>query len=76
MNEQQIIESPCISICELDNESGYCTGCQRTREEIAIWGRADTATRLAILEKLRDRRAASGVGRRRETKRRQKRKDQ
>lgn len=73
MSEQQSIESPCISICELDNESGFCTGCLRTREEIAIWGRADNETRLVILEKLRDRRAASGGGRRRETKRRQKR---
>jgi len=73
MNEQQVIESPCISICELDPQSGFCTGCLRTREEIAIWGRADNATRLEILEKLRERRAASGGGRRRETKRRKKR---
>lgn len=73
MDEQQTIESPCISICELDAKSGLCTGCLRTREEIAIWGRADTATRLEILDKLRDRRAESGGGRRRETKRRQKR---
>lgn len=73
MDELQTIESPCISICELNTESGYCTGCLRTREEIAIWGRADTATRLEILDKLRDRRVANGGGRRRETKRRQKR---
>lgn len=73
MTDQQAIESPCISICELDAESGLCTGCLRTREEIAIWGRADNETRLAILDKLRDRRAANGGGRRRETKRRQKR---
>ncbi len=73
MNEQQTIESPCISICELDAVSGYCIGCLRTREEIAIWGRADSSTRLEILDKLRDRLAESGGGRRRETKRRQKR---
>jgi len=73
MNEQQVIESPCISICELDPQTGFCIGCLRTREEIALWGRADTAMRLEILENLRERRAASGGGRRRETKRRQKR---
>ena len=31
------IETPCIKVCVLDPESGYCIGCGRTRNEIAGW---------------------------------------
>lgn len=70
MSRPQYVESPCISVCQLDEETGLCRGCWRTRDEIAIWSRADTETRLAILEKLRERRADAGGGRRRATRRR------
>ena len=69
MDEPQHIESPCISVCQLDSTSGFCTGCFRTRDEIAIWGRADSATRLAILDAIRERRVAAGGSPRRETRR-------
>ena len=32
-----MIVSPCISICKIDDLSGYCKGCARTKEEIKIW---------------------------------------
>jgi predicted Fe-S protein YdhL (DUF1289 family) len=31
------IESPCVLVCTLDLDSGWCFGCGRTREEIAGW---------------------------------------
>lgn len=31
------IESPCILVCVIDENSGYCRGCGRTRNEIAGW---------------------------------------
>jgi predicted Fe-S protein YdhL (DUF1289 family) len=31
------IETPCVKVCVLDPESGYCIGCGRTRHEIAGW---------------------------------------
>ena len=37
-----IIESPCVSVCTIDPDSGYCVGCNRTDEEIALWGMEDT----------------------------------
>lgn len=55
------VESPCISVCVMDETRGYCRGCWRTRDEIARWGIADDAERLAILEQLRQRRRAAGV---------------
>lgn len=31
------IESPCIKVCVVDPDSGFCIGCGRTRGEIASW---------------------------------------
>jgi len=31
------IASPCILVCSIDMDSGYCFGCGRTRDEIAGW---------------------------------------
>ena len=33
----EIIISPCISICKTDPISGYCYGCGRTNEEKKTW---------------------------------------
>lgn len=70
MDQVTQIESPCISICEIDANSGLCKGCLRTREEIALWSRADTALRLVILDSIRGRAAAAGKRPRRRTRRR------
>ncbi len=65
MNQPLHVESPCISVCQLDEKTGYCLGCWRTRDEIAIWSRASTETRLEILKKLHERRdQVRGVSRR------------
>ncbi|MBO6946540.1 MAG: DUF1289 domain-containing protein [Rhodospirillales bacterium] len=73
MNRPRYVESPCISVCQLDEASGLCRGCWRTRDEIAAWGQADSDTRLAILEKLHERREQARGARRRENRRRAKR---
>jgi uncharacterized protein len=31
------IETPCVKICVLEPETGFCIGCGRTRGEIASW---------------------------------------
>tara|TARA_B100001758_G_C17824265_1_gene310972 strand:- start:300 stop:473 length:174 start_codon:yes stop_codon:yes gene_type:complete len=36
------VPSPCINICTIDPDSGYCMGCSRTQEEIDKWGYPDT----------------------------------
>jgi len=70
MIQPRHIESPCISVCQLNEETGYCTGCWRTREEIAAWSKASSESRLQILEKLHERRdQARGVSRRRTRRR-------
>ncbi len=42
------IESPCISICALD-DNDICMGCFRSVEEITRWSQADDSERKAIL---------------------------
>ena len=32
-----MVVSPCISICKIDPDTGYCYGCARTNEEKLIW---------------------------------------
>lgn len=54
------VSSPCIDICRLSPETGWCMGCLRTVEEIRAWPQADRGVRLAILERIAARRAATG----------------
>lgn len=48
--------SPCNNICRIHAGTGWCEGCARDIDEIIIWGKADEATRHAILAKLPARR--------------------
>ena len=47
--------SPCIGICQMDDDSGYCIGCGRTIEEISGWSGATDEQRQATLDKLPER---------------------
>lgn len=31
------IETPCVKICVVEPETGFCIGCGRTRDEIGGW---------------------------------------
>lgn len=57
-----VVTSPCIGVCRLDERTGWCVGCLRTREEIARWRDADEAERRRILAAVARRRAALGEG--------------
>jgi len=52
------LASPCISICRIDETDGLCVGCQRTLEEVIIWGDANDALRRDIWQRVYQRRAA------------------
>ena len=47
--------SPCISVCALDAR-GYCSGCLRTRDEIAGWMRMSASDQWALVRRLDERR--------------------
>jgi len=44
--------SPCTKVCALDAATGLCSGCGRTRDEIAAWGAMGEDTRRAIMAEL------------------------
>jgi hypothetical protein len=51
------VPSPCLSVCQLDEETGLCQGCLRTADEIRDWIILDDDGRQAILSRLAARRA-------------------
>ncbi len=44
----EVVPSPCISVCRLSDDRSGCVGCFRTLEEIRAWSGADSAQRRAI----------------------------
>jgi uncharacterized protein len=50
------IASPCINICRMSPDTGWCEGCQRTIDEIRVWSTAADDKRLAILDAVAERR--------------------
>lgn len=58
------VASPCIGVCTLDEDSGFCLGCARDMKEVTAWRRLTDAQKAAILADLPRRRArliAAGV---------------
>ncbi len=49
------IETPCVKVCVVDPETGYCVGCGRTRGEIASWLAIDSDERRTIMVGLQER---------------------
>ncbi len=50
------IDSPCISLCRIDPETGTCEGCGRTLDEIRSWKAAEDDEKAEILERVAERR--------------------
>ena len=48
-----MIKSPCVNVCKIDYESGYCIGCNRTIEEITNWGSFNDSQKKKILTKVK-----------------------
>ena len=53
------VASPCVSVCRMDEASGWCEGCFRTIDEIAHWGLFDDDEKRAVIAQLPARRAAA-----------------
>ncbi len=51
------VTSPCISVCRMNEASGWCEGCLRTIDEIAVWSLLDDAEKRGVWVELRARRA-------------------
>ena len=51
--------SPCVNVCQLHPEKGYCVGCLRTLDEIAGWLDMQDKEKREVLAKLDQRRKAA-----------------
>lgn len=60
--EPHSIPSPCVSLCLMHPDAGWCDGCLRTLPEIGGWSRASDEEKrqvwAQIPERLRQRRAS------------------
>ena len=58
-NGTENVPSPCISICRVDADSGWCDGCLRTLGEISAWSRLDNDGKRGVWKIIEQRAAAS-----------------
>jgi predicted Fe-S protein YdhL (DUF1289 family) len=61
--------SPCVLLCAIDDQTGFCFGCGRTRGEIAGWIGFSDAERRSVMDTLPARLETIERKPRRETKR-------
>ncbi|MCY0966827.1 DUF1289 domain-containing protein [Parathalassolituus penaei] len=54
----QFVRSPCVHVCVLDDQE-ICTGCYRSGEEIARWGRMTPEAKQEVLARCYEREEAS-----------------
>ena len=55
MASQELVPSPCISVCRMVPETGLCAGCLRKLEEIAGWSRMDDAGKRVVWQRIAQR---------------------
>jgi predicted Fe-S protein YdhL (DUF1289 family) len=55
----QPVPSPCINVCRMDEATGWCVGCLRTLDEIALWSALDEDDKRQVWHDLAQRRAAA-----------------
>ena len=54
---QTEVQSPCISVCRMNDNSGLCVGCFRTGVEIAGWSSAGDDDKRAVWKLIEQRMA-------------------
>lgn len=47
--DEDVVVSPCVSVCTMDRASGLCIGCLRTIKEIGAWRTMTMAEKRATV---------------------------
>ena len=55
LNEEALVPSPCVSVCQMDAERAFCIGCLRTLEELRTWGKLGNADKRGIWQLIENR---------------------
>ena len=50
------VPSPCVNVCRMDERTGWCAGCLRTLDEIAVWSVLSDEDKRQVWAELRQRR--------------------
>ena len=58
-NGNEDVPSPCISVCRVDADSGWCEGCLRTLDEIAAWAQLGNDAKRGVWRIIEQRAARS-----------------
>ncbi|SAL13208.1 dehydratase [Caballeronia cordobensis] len=61
MREVMTVASPCVDVCRMNPETGFCDGCFRTLDEIAAWAACDDDAKRAVLARVESRRQGARV---------------
>jgi len=56
LNDTVNINSPCINICVINPDTGFCSGCYRTIDEISQWQKLTPRQKIELLDELAERR--------------------
>lgn len=51
------VASPCISVCQVDNDTGLCIGCLRNVDEIRDWIIMSAEEKLKVLKLIEERKS-------------------
>ncbi len=52
---QNEVESPCIGVCSMNDDTGFCHGCYRTIDEIRAWWDMSVEQQKTLLQTLEQR---------------------
>jgi uncharacterized protein len=55
-NDPGPVPSPCIDVCKMNVQTGFCDGCLRTLDEIACWSSASDDIKRAVWAEIERRR--------------------
>lgn len=58
-----MIQTPCVKVCEIDFGTLLCSGCGRTRDEVARWISMSDRERSEIMAGLAERMRQAGMKR-------------
>lgn len=56
------VDTPCVKICMIDENTDLCRGCLRTVDEITNWGKYTRDKRLMVYLEIEKRRNESRTG--------------
>ena len=49
------VPSPCVAVCQMQADTGWCWGCRRTLNEIGQWSTLDVYGQRAVWQAISDR---------------------